>query len=165
VKRGQPLCVGSLDLKKLFKLMGEEVTRDYIIKEIQRVYVSQGVAINDKHIEIIVKQMFSRVKIKNSGDSFFSEDEIVSKARVIEENERLEKEGKRPIEVEVIILGISKVALNTDSFLSAASFQETSRILIESALRGEEDMLRGLKENVILGKLVPIGTGHVKNKK
>ncbi|MDD4409890.1 MAG: DNA-directed RNA polymerase subunit beta' [Candidatus Pacebacteria bacterium] len=165
VKKGQPLCVGSLDLRKLFKLMGEEVTRDYIIKEIQKVYVSQGVAIHDKHIEIIVKQMFSRVKIKHSGDSFFSEDEIISKARMIEENEKLEKEGKRLIDGEVIILGISKVALNTDSFLSAASFQETSRILIESALRGEEDLLRGLKENVILGKLVPIGTGYVKNKK
>jgi DNA-directed RNA polymerase subunit beta' len=165
VKKGQPLCAGSLDLRKLFKLMGEKVARDYIIKEIQRVYVSQGVAIHDKHIEIIVKQMFSRVKIKNPGDSFFSEDEIISKARMLEENEKLEADGKRSIEAEVVILGISKVALNTDSFLSAASFQETSRILIESALRGEEDMLRGLKENVILGKLVPIGTGYNKKDK
>jgi DNA-directed RNA polymerase subunit beta' len=165
VKKGQALCVGSLDLRKLFKLMGEEVARDYIIKEIQKVYVSQGVTIHDKHIEVIVKQMFSRVKIKNSGDSFFTEDEIISKARLLEENEKLEKEGKKPIDAEVIILGISKVALNTDSFLSAASFQETSRILIEASLRGEEDKLRGLKENVILGKLVPIGTGYVKNKK
>jgi len=165
IKKGQPLCAGSLDLRKLYKLMGEAVTRDYIIKEIQKVYVSQGVAIHDKHIEIIVKQMFSRVKIKSSGDSFFSEDEIISKARMLEENERLEKEGQRPIEGEVVILGISKVALNTDSFLSAASFQETSRILIESSLRGEEDKLRGLKENVILGKLVPIGTGYTKDKK
>jgi len=159
------LCAGSLDLKKLFKLMGEEATRNYIIKEIQKVYVSQGVSIHDKHVEIIVKQMFSRIKIKDSGDSFFSEEEIISKARLLEENEKLEKEGKKPIIGEVIILGISKVALNTDSFLSAASFQETSRILIESSLRGEEDKLRGLKENVILGKLVPIGTGYEKNKK
>jgi len=165
VKKGQVLCAGSLDLKKLFKLMGEEATRNYIIKEIQKVYVSQGVSIHDKHVEIIVKQMFSRIKIKDPGDSFFSEEEIISKARLLEENEKLEKEGKKPIIGEVIILGISKVALNTDSFLSAASFQETSRILIESSLRGEEDKLRGLKENVILGKLVPIGTGYDKNKK
>ncbi|MDD5639803.1 MAG: DNA-directed RNA polymerase subunit beta', partial [Candidatus Pacebacteria bacterium] len=165
VKKGQVLCAGSLDLKKLFKLMGEEETRNYIIKEIQKVYVSQGVSIHDKHVEIIVKQMFSRSKIKDPGDSFFSEEEIISKARLLEENEKLEKDGKKPIIGETIILGISKVALNTDSFLSAASFQETSRILIESSLRGEEDNLRGLKENVILGKLVPIGTGYDKNKK
>ncbi|MFA6347851.1 MAG: DNA-directed RNA polymerase subunit beta' [Candidatus Paceibacterota bacterium] len=165
VKKGQVLCAGSLDLKKLFKLMGEEEARNYIIKEIQKVYVSQGVSIHDKHVEIIVKQMFSRSKIKDPGDSFFSEEEIISKARLLEENEKLEKDGKKPIIGETIILGISKVALNTDSFLSAASFQETSRILIESSLRGEEDKLRGLKENVILGKLVPIGTGYDKNKK
>ncbi|MFA5013089.1 MAG: DNA-directed RNA polymerase subunit beta', partial [Candidatus Paceibacterota bacterium] len=159
VKKGDALCAGSLDLRKLFKLMGKKATEDYIVKEIQRVYVSQGVSINDKHVEIIVRQMFSRVKIKDAGDSVFSSDEIISKARMLEENETLSAAKKKPIIADETILGVSKVALNTDSFLSAASFQETSRVLIESSLRGEEDLLRGLKENVIIGKLVPIGTG------
>jgi len=164
VKKGDALCAGSLDLKKLLKLQGMKIVQDYIIKEIQKVYVSQGVSINDKHVELIVRQMFSRVKIKDSGDSRFSSDEIISKARMLEENEVLEKEGKKPIKADDLLLGISKVALNTDSFLSAASFQETSRVLIEASLRGEEDKLKGLKENVIIGKLVPIGTGLRYNK-
>jgi hypothetical protein len=164
VKRGEALCAGSLDMKKLFKLLGVKAVQDYVVKEIQRVYVSQGVSINDKHVELIVRQMFSRVKIKDSGDSRFSNDEIISKARMLEENEELEKNGKALIKADDLLLGISKVALNTDSFLSAASFQETSRVLIEASLRGEEDKLRGLKENVIIGKLVPIGTGLGYNK-
>ena len=164
VKRGEALCAGSLDMKKLFKLLGAKAVQDYIIKEIQKVYVSQGVSINDKHIELIVRQMFSRVKIRDAGDSRFSQDEIISKARMLEENEILEKDKKDPIKTDDLLLGISKVALNTDSFLSAASFQETSRVLIEASLRGEEDKLRGLKENVIIGKLVPIGTGLRYNK-
>jgi len=162
VKRGEAICAGSLDMKKIFKLLGAKAVQDYIIKEIQRVYVSQGVSINDKHVELIVRQMFSRVKIKDAGNSRFSADEIISKARMLEENEELE--GKEPIKADDLLLGISKVALNTDSFLSAASFQETSRVLIEASLRGEEDKLRGLKENVIIGKLVPIGTGLGYNK-
>jgi DNA-directed RNA polymerase subunit beta' len=164
VKRGEALCAGSLDMKKLFRLLGAKAVQDYIIKEIQRVYVSQGVSINDKHIELMVRQMFSRVKIKDAGGSRFSAEEIISKARMLEENEALEKDGKESIKADDLLLGISKVALNTDSFLSAASFQETSRVLIESSLRGEEDRLRGLKENVIIGKLVPIGTGLGYNK-
>jgi DNA-directed RNA polymerase subunit beta' len=164
VKKGDALCAGSLDMKKIFKLLGVKAVQDYIIKEIQRVYVSQGVSINDKHIELIVRQMFSRVKIRDAGGSRFSADEIISKARMLEENEVLEKDGKETIKADDLLLGISKVALNTDSFLSAASFQETSRVLIEASLRGEEDKLRGLKENVIIGKLVPIGTGLRYNK-
>jgi len=164
VKKGDPLTVGSLDLKKMHKLVGKEATQSYIIKEVQRVYVSQGVSIHDKHIEIIARQMFSRVKIKDPGDSLFGTEEIISRPRYLEENEKLEKEGKKLIEAEETILGVSKVALNTDSFLSAASFQETSRVLIEASLKGEEDTLKGLKENVIIGKLVPIGTGFPKRK-
>ncbi|MFA5232296.1 MAG: DNA-directed RNA polymerase subunit beta' [Candidatus Paceibacterota bacterium] len=163
IKKGEPLTAGSLDLKKLFKLIGTRATQKYIIKEIQKVYVSQGVSIHDKHVEVIVRQMFSRVKIKDPGDSFFAPEEVISRAVMLESNEELVKEKKKPIETEDVVLGISKVALNTDSFLSAASFQETSRVLIEASLRGEEDKLRGLKENVIIGKLVPIGTGR-KNK-
>ncbi len=135
VKKGDPLCAGSLDLKKLFKLLGKKAVQDYIIKEIQKVYVSQGVSINDKHVEIIVRQMFSRVRIRDVGDSHLSQDEIMSRGKLLEENEVLEKEGKKLIRADDMLLGVSKVALNTDSFLSAASFQETSRVLIEAALR------------------------------
>jgi DNA-directed RNA polymerase subunit beta' len=164
IKKGSPLCSGSIDLKKLFKLLGVGAVQDYIIKEIQKVYISQGVGIHDKHVELIARQMFSRVKIKDSGDSRFSQGEIISRALMLEENEALEKEGKRKIETDDLLLGVTKVSLNTDSFLSAASFQETSRVLIESSLRGQEDKLRGLKENVIIGKLLPIGTGLSYNK-
>ena len=164
VTKGQPLSAGSIDIKKLFKLLGVKAVQDYIIQEIQKVYISQGVGIHDKHVEIIVRQMFSRVKIKDSGDSRFSQGEIISRALMLEENEDLEKAGKKIIESDELLLGVSKVALNTDSFLSAASFQETSRVLIEASLRGDEDKLKGLKENVILGKLLPIGTGLGYNK-
>jgi DNA-directed RNA polymerase subunit beta' len=163
VKKGDPLTAGSLDLKKLFKLVGTRATQKYIIEEIQKVYISQGVSIHDKHVEVIVRQMFSRVRIKDPGDGYFAPEEVSSKARILEENEELENQKKKKIDFDDVILGISKVALNTDSFLSAASFQETSRVLIEASLRGEEDKLRGLKENVIIGKLVPIGTGIKKN--
>ena len=164
VTKGQPLSAGSIDIKKLFKLLGVKAVQDYIIQEIQKVYISQGVGIHDKHVEIIVRQMFSRVKIKDSGDSRFSQGEIISRALMLEENEDLEKAGKKIIESDELLLGVSKVALNTDSFLSAASFQETSRVLIEASLRGDEDKLKGLKENVILGKLLPIGSGLSYNK-
>jgi len=164
VKRGDALCAGSLDLKKLFKLLGKKAVQDYIIKEIQKVYVSQGVSIHDKHVEVIVRQMFSRVRVRDGGDSRYSQDEVISRAKYLEENEELQKAGKNVIKADDLLLGVSKVALNTDSFLSAASFQETSRVLIESSLRGQEDCLKGLKENVIIGKLVPIGTGLRYNK-
>jgi len=159
VKKGQQLCEGSLELKELFKLVGEEQTKRYIIQGIQRIYASQGALINDKHIETICRQMFSRIKVKNPGDSVFSVDEIVEKSRFLEENARLKKDKKELAQGNPMILGISKVALTTDSFLSAASFQETSRILIRASLEGREDKLRGLKENVAIGKLIPAGTG------
>jgi DNA-directed RNA polymerase subunit beta' len=165
VKKGQPLCEGSLDLKELFKLAGKEVTWRYIIKEIQNIYVSQGAQIHDKHLEIIVRQMFSRVRIKNPGDSQFTIGEVVEKAKFLEENASLKKAKKRPAKGIPLLLGISRVALTTDSFLSAASFQETSRVLIKAALEGKEDRLRGLKENVIIGKLIPAGTGFKYEKK
>jgi len=162
VKRGQPLCEGSLDLKELFQLTGEKPTQRYIVKEIQKIYVSQGVAIHDKHVEVICRQMFSRLRIREPGDSLFSIGEIVEKARFLEENARLRKEKRKPCKETPILLGISRVALTTDSFLSAASFQETSRVLIRAAIVGKEDKLRGLKENVIIGKLIPAGTGFKK---
>lgn len=163
VIKGQQLCEGSIDLKDLFKLVGENKTSQYIVKEVQKIYVSQGVSIHDKHIEVIVKQMFSRLMVQDPGDSSFIIGEIVSRQRFTEENDSLKKEKKKPAKAIPLLLGISQVALTTDSFLSAASFQETSRVLIKAAIEGKEDKLRGLKENVIIGKLIPVGTGFRKD--
>jgi len=162
IKKGDQLYEGSLDLKELFKLTGEDKTWRYIINEIQRIYVSQGAPIHDKHLEVIISQMFSRLRIKDPGDSYFTSGEIVEKATFFEENLKLKREKGKPAKATQIFLGISKVALTTDSFLSAASFQETSRVLIQAAIEGKEDKLRGLKENVIIGKLTPSGTGFPK---
>lgn len=162
IKAGQQLCEGSLDLKELFKIKGKEEAERYILKEIQRIYVSQGATIHDKHVEVIVRQMFSRVKIKEPGDSHFAAGEVVEKGIFLEKNLNLKKEKKNPAKAVSTLLGISRVALTTDSFLSAASFQETSRVLIKAALEGKQDKLRGLKENVIIGKLIPAGTGFKK---
>ena len=159
VKQGDQLCEGSLDLKEVFSSRGDMAAKKYILNEIQKIYVSQGVFIHDKHIEIIIKQMFSRVKIKEPGDSRFIIGEIVEKAIFLEENERLKREKKNTAKAIDVLLGISRVALTTDSFLSSASFQETSRVLIKACLEAKEDKLRGLKENVIIGKLIPAGTG------
>ena len=162
VKKGDQLFEGNLDLKEIFKVQGKEATQRYILKKIQEIYVSQGAPIHDKHIEIIIRQMFSRVKIKEIGDSRFTMGEIVEKSSFLEENLKLKKEKKQIAKATTILLGISRVALTTDSFLSAASFQETSRVLIKASLEGKEDRLRGLKENVIIGKLIPAGTGFKK---
>ena len=159
VKAGQALSEGNLDLKELFKAVGQERTQHHIIKEIQRIYASQGATIHDKHVEVVVRQMFSRLKVKDPGDSILIQGETITNQKLFEENQRLKKEGKKTVSATSILLGISKVALTTDSFLSAASFQETSRILISAAISGKEDKLQGLKENVIIGKLIPVGTG------
>lgn len=164
IKIGDQLCEGNLDLREIFKTRGKEETQRYILEEIQRIYVSQGAIIHDKHIEVIVRQMFSRVRVKEVGDSSFSIGEIVEKSKLLEDNLKLKKEKKKPAKGVVVLLGISRVSLTTDSFLSSASFQETSRVLIRAAMEGKEDKLRGLKENVIIGKLIPAGTGF-KNKK
>ncbi len=159
VKKGQPLWDGSLDLKELYKLIGKEQAQRYILKEVQRIYSSQGAAIHDKHIEVIVRQMFSRVKIKDPGDSLFVPRETVELKKALEENQKLITNKKKPAIFAPVLLGVSKVALTTGSFLSSASFQETSRVLIKSSLERQEDCLEGLKENVIIGKLIPAGTG------
>jgi len=159
VKKGQPLWDGSLDLKELYKLIGKEQAQRYILKEVQRIYSSQGAAIHDKHIEVIVRQMFSRVKIKDPGDSLFVPRETVELKKALEENQKLIANKKKPAIFAPVLLGVSKVALTTGSFLSSASFQETSRVLIKSSLERQEDCLEGLKENVIIGKLIPAGTG------
>jgi len=162
VQKGSQLCEGSLNLNKLYKLAGKEKTFRYIVNQVQRIYSSQGVDIHDKHIEAIAKQMFSRVRIKEPGDSEFIPGEVVEKAELEEENKKLKKNKKEPATAKDLLLGISKVSLTTKSFLSAASFQETSRVLIKAAVEGREDHLWGLKENVIIGKLIPAGTGFDK---
>ncbi len=162
VKKGQQLAEGNFDLKEYYKLESKEKTQRYIVQEIQKIYSSQGVNIHDKHIEIIVRKMFSRVKIKDAGGSFFVPGEVVDVARILEENEKLKKEKKNIIKFSPVLLGITRVSLSTDSFLSAASFQETSRVLIKTSLEGKEDRLLGPKENIIIGKIVPIGTGFKK---
>jgi DNA-directed RNA polymerase subunit beta' len=162
VKPGQQLCEGSIDLKELFQATDSESTKRYIVKEIQKIYVSQGATIHDKHVEVIIRQMFSRVRIKDPGETSFLAGEVVEVAKLIEENNAAKKEKKKQATFQPLLLGISKVALTTDSFLSAASFQETSRILIKAAMEGKEDKLRGMKENVIIGKLIPAGTGFRK---
>ncbi len=164
IKENQPLCAGNLDLKKLYKSAGLEETQKYILKEVQRIYCSQGVDIHDKHIEVIIQKMFSRIRIKEEGDSTWVRGEIIEWAIFQEEVERLKDSKKTPPLGTQILLGISEVALASESFLSAASFQQTSRVLIKAALEGKEDKLRGLKENVIIGKLIPVGTGFREKK-
>ena len=159
VKENQPLCAGNLDLKKLYKSAGLEIAQRYILKEVQRIYASQGVDIHDKHIEVIIQKMFSRIRIKEEGDSNWVRGEIIEWSIFQDEVERLKKLKKDAPLGAQILLGISEVALASESFLSAASFQQTSRVLIKASLEGKEDKLRGLKENVIIGKLIPVGTG------
>jgi len=159
VTRGQQLCEGPVDLKEMFKLADKEAVQRYIIKEVQKIYSTQGGGLNDKHIEVIIHQMFSRVRIKDAGDTNLLAGAVIERDISLEENNRVKKAGKKPAVAQPLILGISKVALSTESFLSAASFIETVRVLIKAATEGKVDSLRGLKENVIIGKLIPAGTG------
>ena len=160
VKAGQALCQGSLELKKLYKFTSQEGVQRYILKEVQKIYSAEGINIHDKHIETIIRQMFSRVRVVESGDGPWVPGQIVSRSLVAETNQKLKRDGKKLIKAKTILLGISRVSLTSDSFLSAASFQETSRVLISAALSGMEDKLLGLKENVMIGRLIPAGTGY-----
>ena len=159
VVAGQRLTNGSINLHDLMRLQGVESTQRYIMNEVLKIFVGQGQNISDKHSEIIVRQMFSRVQIEDSGDSEFVTGDIVSKLSVSEVNETLIAEGKVPAKYSQLLLGITKASLSTDSFLSAASFQDTTRVLISAATSGKIDRLYGLKENVILGRKIPVGTG------
>ncbi|MBU0707030.1 DNA-directed RNA polymerase subunit beta' [Patescibacteria group bacterium] len=161
VNKGDQLCEGNVDLHQLFRLKGKEMTQKYIKKEIAHIYASQGQKLNDKHVEVIVRQMFSRLYIKDAGDTVLLEGEIVTHSEFLEANKKL-KAGEKKAIGENLLLGITKASLSTDSFLSAASFQETARVLIDAAVSGKTDNLRGLKENVIIGKLIPAGTGLAK---
>ncbi len=159
VNKGELIVDGSADPQDILRLLGVEELARYIVDEVQDVYRLQGVKINDKHIEVIVRQMLRRVQISNSGDSSYILGEQVERSELFDTNDRLRGEGKLPATYVDVLLGITKASLSTDSFISAASFQETTRVLTEAAIMGKRDELRGLKENVIVGRLIPAGTG------
>ncbi|MDQ6983562.1 MAG: DNA-directed RNA polymerase subunit beta', partial [Ghiorsea sp.] len=159
VRRGERLMEGSPAPHDILKVLGIEALSTYLTDEVQEVYRLQGVKINDKHIEVIVRQMIRRVQIMDAGSSTYVAGEQVERKQVVRQNRKLEAEGKAPARFEPVLLGITKASLNTESFISAASFQETTRVITEAALAGKTDWLRGLKENVILGRLLPAGTG------
>jgi len=159
VKAGEQLVDGPLNPHDILAVLGEEKTQKYLVDEIQEVYRLQGVNINDKHIEVIVRQMMRWVKIEDVGDTGFLLEEVVDRFRFMEENVRVESNDGKPSTGRPLLMGITKASLSTDSFISAASFQETTRVLTEAAISGKVDYLRGLKENVIMGRLIPAGTG------
>jgi DNA-directed RNA polymerase subunit beta' len=161
IKAGDRLTIGSLNLHDLMRLKGTEATQRYIINEVLRIYAAQGQDVADKHLEIIVRQMFSRVQVEDPGDSTFVTGDIVSKAAVVDANAELAAGGKELVQYTQLLLGITKVSIWSDSFLSAASFQDTTRVLINAATSGRVDKLHGLKENVIIGRKIPVGTGAV----
>ncbi|MBU1075422.1 DNA-directed RNA polymerase subunit beta' [Patescibacteria group bacterium] len=163
VTAGQQLTEGSLNLQELYRLKGKDAVQRYVIKEIQYIYSSQGQRLNDKHIEIVVRQMFSRYYVKDAGDTDLLSGDIISEDQILEANNAIKKGEKKAVG-ENLLLGITKASLSTDSFLAAASFQETARVLIDASISGRVDRLRGLKENVIIGKLIPVGTGYKKDK-
>jgi len=163
IKKGKPLTDGALDIKQLFSLAGKEPAQDYILNEVGKVYSLQGAAIDDKHIEVIVRQMFSRLRVKEAGSAALNIGEVISRAEFDENNDDAKEEGGEPAKAIPMIMGIKEVAITSPSFLSAASFQNTVKVLVKNAIKGREDKLVGLKENVILGRLIPAGTGLKKD--
>jgi DNA-directed RNA polymerase subunit beta' len=159
VNKGEMIVDGPADPQDILRLLGIEALARYIVDEVQDVYRLQGVKINDKHIEVIVRQMLRRVAVDNPGDTSYITGEQVERSELLDENDRVIAQGKIPATYENVLLGITKASLSTDSFISAASFQETTRVLTEAAIMGKRDSLRGLKENVIVGRLIPAGTG------
>jgi DNA-directed RNA polymerase subunit beta' len=163
VEKGDFLLDGNPVPHDILRVMGVEALANYVIKEIQEVYRLQGVKINDKHIEVIVRQMLQKVEIVEPGDSTFLVGEVIDRDDFEEENAKLKKEKLKQAKVEPVLHGITKASLQTRSFISAASFQETTRVLTEAAVSGKIDNLKGLKENVIVGRLIPAGTGAFMN--
>ncbi|RZI67062.1 MAG: DNA-directed RNA polymerase subunit beta', partial [Pseudomonas sp.] len=159
VNKGESIVDGPADPQDILRLLGIEELARYIVDEVQDVYRLQGVKINDKHIQVIVRQMLRRVQIVNPGDSTYIPGEQVERSELLDTNDRLRSEDKTVVTYNDVLLGITKASLSTDSFISAASFQETTRVLTEAAIMGKRDDLRGLKENVIVGRLIPAGTG------
>ncbi|MBR2433836.1 MAG: hypothetical protein IKB22_00040, partial [Lentisphaeria bacterium] len=162
VKKGQKLTTGSVVPQMLLSICGAQELQRYLVNEVQTVYRAQGVEINDKHIEIIIRQMMQKIRVIEHGDTKFLPGEQIDRYEFAKENDRVRAEGKKPAEGEPVLLGITKASLETESFISAASFQDTTRILTEAATLGKEDILRGFKENVITGHLIPAGTGSEK---
>jgi DNA-directed RNA polymerase subunit beta' len=165
VRKGQAIAEGSVNLMDILRILGEEELQRHLVDEIQAVYRLQAVTISDKHIECIVRQMIRKVTITDPGDSKFLTSEDVSRLALRMENSRLLDEGKRPAKANPLLLGITKAALAMDSFIAAASFQETTKVLTRATISGSKDKLLGLKENVIMGRLIPSGTGalHLRN--
>ena len=159
VEQGEEIVDGMPNPHDILRLRGRNALSNYIVNEVQEVYRLQGVKINDKHIEVIVRQMLRKAEIVDPGDTRFLKGEQVERARVLDENEKGEAEDRKPCVWEPVLLGITKASLATESFISAASFQETTRVLTEASVNGKLDELRGLKENVIVGRLIPAGTG------
>jgi len=159
VNKGESVVDGPADPQDILRLLGIEELSRYIVDEVQDVYRLQGVKINDKHIEVIVRQMLRRVVVENPGESGYIGGEQIERSEMLNTNDRLRGEDKVPATYTNLLLGITKASLSTDSFISAASFQETTRVLTEAAIMGKRDELRGLKENVIVGRLIPAGTG------
>jgi len=162
VKAGEPLMDGAINPHSILDILGPNELQRYLVDEVQKVYRLQGVAINDKHIEVIVRQMMKKVRIEDSGDTSLLIGEQVDRLVFQEENAKVKAKGKKPAQGKPLLLGITKASLATESFISAASFQETTRVLTEAAINGSVDELRGLKENVIMGRLIPTGTGIAK---
>jgi DNA-directed RNA polymerase subunit beta' len=162
LRAGEELVDGSSNPHDILRVLGSKELAKYLVDEVQEVYRLQGVKINDKHIETIVRQMLRKVQVKDVGDTMFLLDDQVDRWLFEEENEKMMAEGKQPAIAEPIMLGITKASLSTDSFISAASFQETTKVLTQAAIQGKVDHLRGLKENVIMGRLIPAGTGVAK---
>ena len=154
---GQPLP------HDILRILGVEELNEYFVNQVQEVYRLQGVVINDKHIETILRQMLKKIEVKESGDSKLLPGEIIDRVRFEDMNEKLKSENKKLAVGERVLMGITKASLQTESFISAASFQETTRVLTDAAIKGKIDKLKGLKENVIVGRLVPAGTGSIKN--
>ncbi|MBK9095310.1 MAG: DNA-directed RNA polymerase subunit beta' [Anaerolineae bacterium] len=164
VKSGQQLTEGAKNPKEVLRIQGRDTCQLYLVEEVQKVYRSQGVNIHDKHIEVVVRQMIRKVRVRATGDTEFLPGELVDRFKFDEANQRLIERGRTPARGDTVLLGVTKASLNTESFLAAASFQETTRVLTEAAVRGAQDNLRGLKENVIIGKLIPVGTGFEKRR-
>jgi len=160
VKAGEALTEGSLNPHRILRILGREATELYLLTEVQKVYRSQGQNINDKHFEVIIKKMLSKVQITRTGDTGLLPGELIDRLKLGKINEALIADGKQPASAVPVLLGVTKASLSTDSFLSAASFQHTIKVLAGAAIEGKEDPLYGLKENVIIGKLIPAGTGY-----
>jgi DNA-directed RNA polymerase subunit beta' len=164
VNKGDQLTEGPVVPHEILDILGPQALREHLVNEVQEVYRAQGVEINDKHVEIIIRQMLRKVKISDPGDTTFLWGDQLDRSEFDRENERVVEEGGKPAEAEPVLLGITKASLETESFISAASFQDTTRVLTEAATLAKADYLRGFKENVIMGHLIPAGTGFLANR-